>query len=458
MMGYLPISETQREIPVIAECDIVVVGGGPSGVAAAVAGARMGASVILIEKNGFLGGPLTMHLPIQGLVNGDGQYVVEGIITEFIKELQSQKGAYHKLTQSPQTNNCLIIDPEVVKLVCQEMVLDSGAQIQFHSYFSDVSIGPNGPEAIILQNKSGRQAIRAKFFIDASGDGDVAARSGADFLVGRDSDGYPQSATLTFRVDQVDEKLMVDAILSDPQLYNLYEPSYEALKSDKKHCMVGCSNLVLKAKADGHAVPFKKVLTCSLLPEGAVLVNMTHVSNVRCHEAADQSRAEIEARQQIPIIMDFLRKYMPGFQNAVLTASSHEIGVRETRRIVGEYTLTQDDLRSGKRFSDTIGLGAYPIDIHSPDGTTVDLEHMPVYCIPFRTLIPKKLDNLLVCGRSLSATHEALASVRVMAQCMAMGQAVGTAAALCLRHGVASNKLDISLLQKELLKQHVKLE
>ena len=199
--------EPEREIPVISDKDVVVTGGGASGVIAAVAAARMGASTALVEVSGFLGGPLTMHLPIQGFIDGEGRQVVKGLAQEFVDRLRGKSGAYYKFTESRQTNSLLIIDPEMVKLVCQEMVLEAGVELHLHTMFADVHLEQGRPAAIIVQNKSGRQAIVGRFFIDATGDGDLAALAGAPFTVGREQDGMPQSATLTFRVDGVEEEI-----------------------------------------------------------------------------------------------------------------------------------------------------------------------------------------------------------------------------------------------------------
>jgi hypothetical protein len=452
------ISVPAREIDVIAQKDVVVAGGGPSGVMAAVAAARMGASTVLIERNGCLGGALNMFLPIQGFVDREERQMVKGLAWELVERLRAQKGAYHKYTKCPQTNNLLIIDPEIVKLVCQQMVLEAGVEIHFHSIFSEVHLEHGNPSAVIVENKSGRQALQGKFFIDATGDGDLAARSGAPFLVGRTADKSTQAATLTFRVDGVDEDAVRRAILADPQLFDMYEPMYAALRTDRKHSLVGCQNLIKKAISEGFPMPFGKVLTCSLMQDGAMLINMPHVGNVRCHEAKDLTRAEIETRNQVPIILEFLRRYMPGFERAELTATAPELGIRETRRIEGDYTLKMEDLRAGLRPKDTIGMCGYPVDIHSPDGKTVDLELVPAYGIPHRIMIPKGLDNVLVAGRSISATHEALSSVRVMAPCMAMGHAAGVAAALAVRQKKTSRQIDIAELQTLLKEQHAILE
>ncbi len=287
-------TEKPRDIPMIDTSDIVVAGGGPAGVMAAAAAARMGSTVTLLEKNGFLGGALTMHLPIQGLVDRDGQIIIKGLAEEFIERMRKKGGAYPVLTRSPQTNDALIIEPEAAKLVCQEMLLEAGVKLHLHTYLSDVHFSEDKADAVvranglidglidglIVQNKSGRQAIAGSFFIDATGDGDLAAMAGADFLVGSHEDGYPQSATLTFRVDGVDEEAMRRSILADPQLFNMYQPSYAALRSDTRYCFVGCSNLVKSARHDGFMMPFDKVILCSLMQKGSMLVNMTHVYNV----------------------------------------------------------------------------------------------------------------------------------------------------------------------------------
>jgi len=450
--------EPEKEIPVVSDIDVVVTGGGASGVIAAVAAARMGASTALIEVNGFLGGPLTMHLPIQGFIDRAGRQIVKGLAQEFVHRLREKNGVYNKFTESRQTNNLLIIDPEMVKIVCQEMILEAGVELHLHTMFADVYKERGRPAAIIVQNKSGRQALVGKFFIDATGDGDLAALAGAPFTVGREQDSMPQSATLTFRVDGVEEDVVRRAILSNPERFDLYKEAYAEIRLDRKHTVVGFRNLIHEARAEGFDMPFSKVIYCSLLPDGAMLINMTHVDNVRCHDAQDLTRAEIEARKQVPVILEFLRRYVPGFEGAQLTVTSHAIGIRETRHIEGDYTLTLEDIRAGKRFNDTIGLCGYPVDIHSPDGTDVNLELVPVYGIPYRCLTPKGLDNVIVVGRALSATHEALASVRVMAQCMAMGQAAGIASAMAVKNETSSRNIDLEELRNVLLEQNVVLD
>jgi hypothetical protein len=444
------ITDPARKIPVISKKDVVVSGGGPSGVMAAIAAARAGASTALIEANGFLGGAATMYLPYQGFVDSEGRQIIKGLAQELVDRLREKGGAYHKFLGSKLTNPLLLIDPEMVKLVSLEMVQEAGVELFLHAMLVDVQKEGRSLQYGVVQDKSGREAVNGKYFIDTTGDGDVAAKAGASFTVGREKDGIPQSATLTFRVDDVNEDVIRRYILDDPETFDLYEKSPEGVREDRKHQVVGFKNLVKKARAEGFPMPFDQLIYCSLLPEGAILINTTHVQNVRCQEAKDLTRAEIEARLQVPIIMDFLKRYVPGFERAQLSATSHEIGVRETRHIEGDYTLTIDDVRSGRRFEDTIAVGGYPIDIHSPEDKNVALEKVPAYGIPYRCLTVKDFDNLLVAGRCISSTHEALASARVMAICMAMGQAAGEAATLALQLDCSTRDVPVDVLQQRL--------
>ena len=218
---------------------------------------------------------------------------------EFIERLRAVGGALKDFTPSPQTNDCLIIDSEQAKLVLQQMLREAGVDLRYHALCCDVivadSASPGGSALthVVLETKSGRQAVAGRFFIDASGDGDVAARSGAPFQLGSSNSAYPQSATLTFRVDGVDEIAFRSAILTQPELFDMWEPCYRAVRRELKNCIVGGANLIAYARSQGLQVPFARMLTCSLIPEGAMLVNMTHVEHVRCHEAADLSRAEL---------------------------------------------------------------------------------------------------------------------------------------------------------------------
>ena len=444
-------SEPARQVPVVSDKDVVVAGGGPTGVMAAIAAARLGASTALIERNGYLGGVATMHLPIQGYCDYTGRQIVRGLGQEFIDRLRARDGAHHAFVPCELHNPFLVIDPEVVKLVCVEMLQEAGVETHLHTWVAGVNM--EGPRllGLYVENKSGRQAIAGRLFVDATGDGDVAARCGAPFTVGRPEDGLTQSVTIVIRLDGVDTELLRHEILNHPERYDLYVMPRQQLRVNRKHIVVGLKNLVDEAERDGYqGMPCPRVIYTTALHGNAALVNMTHVHHVNCHEAQDLTRAEMEARRQIPIVVEFLRRYVPGFENAYLTATANEVGVRETRHIEGDYTLTEADVQAGRVFPDTVAVGGYPVDIHSPTGGEVHLVRVPPYGIPYRCLTPKGLDNVLVAGRSFSADHVALASARVMATCMSMGQAAGTAAAMAARAGCNTRQVDVAQLQANL--------
>ncbi len=448
------LSEPARQIPIVANKDVVVSGGGLTGVMAAVAAARSGASALLIESGGYLGGVLTMGLPIQGYFDREGRQIAKGLAQEFLERLWARGGAYPRFIDCELHNAFLIVEPETAKLVCQEMVQEAGVELYLHTLVTAVHREEGRLRALIVENKSGREAIAGTLFIDTSGDGDLAARCGAPFTVGREEDGLTQSATLTFRLDGVDTETLRRLVTENPERYDLYGMPRRQFRVNRKHIMVGLTNLVQEAEAEGfQGMPSDRVIYITLPADGAVLINMTKVHHVKGHDARELTRAEVEARGQVSIVLEFLRRYVPGFEDARLTWTANRIGIRETRHIEGDYTLTQEDVLAGRHFPDTIAVGGYPIDIHSPTGGSVDLTRVPAYGIPYRCLTPKNTDNLLVAGRCISATHEAIASARVMATCMAMGHAAGVAGAFAVREECSTRQVDISHIRSTLSDQ-----
>lgn len=444
------LTEPSRRIPVLGQKDVVVSGGGLSGVMAAVAAARAGASVLLSERHGFLGGPAAMWLPINGYVDRDGCQVVRGLGQEFIDRLREVGGAGPDFVPDAVLNPFLTIDPEAVKVVCLRWLAEAGVELHLHEWVVGVHREDERLRAVIVENKSGRQAIAGKAFVDTTGDGDIAAWAGAPFTVGRGPEERPQAVTLTMRVDGVDREALRRRLVEFPERYDLYMP-HEQYRTNLQYSVVGLKKLVAQARADGYPeLPVDHASFCCLLEPGAMLINMTKVKQIKAHQANDLTRAEVETRLQAPLILEFLRRYVPGFEHARLTATGGQLGIRETRHIEGDYTLTEEDVKSGRRFWDEVAIGCYPIDIHSPDNTQVNLTSVPAYGIPYRCLTPKKTENLLVAGRCLSATHEALASARVMATCMAMGQAAGEAAAWVAREECSTRQVDVAGLKQRL--------
>jgi hypothetical protein len=331
------------------------------------------------------------------------------------------------------------------------MLLEAGVELHLHTWSVAVQQEQGRLQAVIVENKSGRQAVAGKIYVDCTGDGDIAAWGGAPFTVGRPEDSVSQSATLTFRLDDVDTEALRQRLVDVPEQYDLYMMLPQQFRINRdRHIVSGLKHLVDQARTDGYeGVPVEMVNYCTLLPDGAVNVNMTKVHCVNGHEAVDLTRAEVETRLQVPVIVEFLRRYVPGFQNARLTSTPAMVGIRETRHIQGDYVLDTDDVMEGRRSFDTIAVGGYPIDIHNPHGE-VRLTKVPPYGIPYRCLIPQKLDNVLIAGRNFSATHKALATARVMATCMAMGQAAGEAGAWAAREECGTRQVEIPDLQARL--------
>mgnify|MGYP000182655310 CR=1 FL=1 len=408
----------------VSEYDVVVAGGGTAGVAAAVAAARNGASTILVEKYGFLGGTMTAGLvnPFMTFHAGDRQ-IVKGIFQEIIDRLKDMDG-YDERTRA--------FDNEVMKLVLDQMIKEAGVKLLLHTYISDALVTRmNEVRGIKAHNKSGKQIILGKIIVDATGDGDVAVMAGAPYEKGRREDKLTQPMTLNFRVGGVD----VERMPPRDQINRLFE----------------------EAKAKGElTIPRENILYFPTTRKGEIHFNTTRVIRADGTNAEELTYAEIEGRRQMVELIKFLKEKVPGFENAYLLVSAVQIGIRETRRIIGEYMLTGEDIVKARKFKDVIAKGSYPIDIHSPTGEGTVIKRLPpgeAYDIPYRCIVPKKVDNLLVAGRCISSTHEAQAALRVIPIVVAIGQAAGTAAALSVRLSVSPRNLDVSLLQETLENQ-----
>jgi hypothetical protein len=443
----------QKDIPVIAETEVLVVGAGPAGLGAAIASARNGAQTLLVERFGFLGGNLTAGLvgPCMTSYSLDGQtQLIKGIFDEFVLRMERMGQALHPSKVAAGTEYCGFIvhghdkvtpfSPEAAKQVALDMCTESGVDLLLHTFVVDTLVEDGAVTGVIVANKSGLGLIRAGITIDCSADADVAARGGAPFTQGRDEDGLTQPVTLFFRVANVDDEAVRQYVAAHPDDFRPF------------------ASLVKAAREAGElTIPRKGVGLYRTLETGVWRINTTRIHRIDGTSAEDLTRAEVEGRRQVMELMRFFRKWLPGFENCTLHDTASMIGVRETRRIQGEYTLTLDDLATGRDFDDVIALAGYPVDIHSPtdDSGGVDgsNETANIYQIPFRSLVPSGLDNLLVAGRSISATHEAMAATRVMPPAFAMGEAAGTAAALATEYRVAVRDVDIDVLQRTLVRR-----
>jgi hypothetical protein len=415
--------------PVSSGGDVVVVGAGSAGVAAALSSARRGMKTTLVDPAGFPGGTLVSGLPILGCFDGKRQ-VVAGIFQELVDALRERDG----VDGDPGKDTGLQIDAEKLKVILLEKLGEAGVELRLHTLLAGAVVSGREIEAVLLEGKGGRRALSARMFIDTTGDADLAAAAGVPVEKGRKKDGLTQPMTMMFGVGGVD-KARFRAWGGYPELLR----RYEKISTEKNF-----------------RNPRRATLSEIWGPEsrtGEITFNATRVLGADGTDAASLSAAEAEGRLQVWEFQEqFLRPHIPGFEKSYIVWTSAKIGVRETRRIVGEYVLNREDIWNFAKFPDAINCGAYPIDIHSPDGpaTEFPLDHFyggRYWTIPYRALVPLKIDNLLVAGRCLSATHEALAAVRCMANTLGMGQAAGTAAALALSLGTSNRNLPVERLQ-----------
>ena len=445
-----------------AETDVLVVGGGPAGLGAALGAANAGANVILAERYGFLGGNATAALvmPLMSFYtqqprrekegattllptdHGPGEPVVAGALTTLLQRLVKAGGA---ISPSLKTGYVVPFDPEIFKLVALDLLDEAKVDFLFHAFASDV-FGSDGHRNVVFETKSGPLVIRAHVVIDCTGDGDIAARAGARYEVGREDDALVQPMTLMFRVTEFNR--------ADFGAYVKEHP-------DQWRGVHGLWDLTRKAAAEGKLQLPREDMLFFATPHGAeVSVNSTRVTKVLGTDVWDLSFAEWEGRRQMRQIAAFLRRFVPGFEKAYVVQSGVNIGVRETRRILGDYQLTADDILQARKFSDVIARSTYPVDIHNPEGTGTLLKRLPpgeAYDIPLRCLLPQNIDGVIVAGRCISGTHEAHSSYRVMPVSMATGQAAGVCAALAVRRKKTPRSVRAEDVQDELIRQGANL-
>jgi hypothetical protein len=442
----------------ITDFDVVVCGGGPAGTMAAISAARNGAKVLVVEKHPFPGGSSTAAMvhPWLTFHNKRGETILGGLGQELVDRLKAVGGAIGHLRDSIGFVHTLTpFDPELTKQVMLRMLVESGAQLLLHTLIVDVEVEQGSVKAILIANKNGLGRIEAPLFIDTSGDADIAFRGGSP-IQDQHQGGQlrTQPLTMYFRLNGVDWEPVRRYILQNPDEFH-HETLFDDLRRGEPLTAVSGYFSKWREVNETLQVPRDRLLFFSGVRPDDCFVNTGRVTQRDGADANDLTAAEIEGRRQVTAIADWMKTNLNGFQNSYISTIPTQIGVRETRRIVGDYIINQDDVVHGAKFDDAIARSAYPVDIHAPTGAGLITSEAPAdwYEIPFRSLLPQALDNVIVAGRCISATHEGHASTRLTPTCFAMGQAAGAAAAQCARENKRPRDLNFSALRHTLREQ-----
>lgn len=449
-MSSKVLTEKAKDLPVARECDVVVLGGGPAGIGAAIAAARNGAKTVLVERYGFMGGMATAGLlPVITGTNSKTERIVKGVCQDLIDRMVAIGGAIDRQERPYPDSSQVTYEPNPFKYVADQMMREAGVDVFLHTFFCDCIVEGDEIKGVIVESKSGRQVILAKYVIDATGDGDVAARAGASFVKGRESDGLLMGVTMCFNLRNVN-------IGVDVGRKRLKEfPEYNAM-------LYQC---IEKARANGDfpwTPEYRKDKNGNPYVVGPWLENLIKPDEISVNFTTlfgdptvveDLTAMEMDGREYVQEFIKFFRKYVPGFENCCLTEVAPQLGIRESRRVCGEYTLTAEDVYEGARFDDAIAVGgSWSVDIHrSFYGDEHIFEDVTnTFDIPYRCLLSKDIKNLLTAGRCISVSRVGLGIIRLMAPCFAIGEGAGVAAALAAKEGKTLRQIDIKTVQQML--------
>ena len=437
--------------------DVVVVGGGTAGALAAIAAARQGAKTLVIERFGHLGGTAVYGIPFLGLLSGSGQPVYGSLVTELLERLQQQgfaygiaDGAHWRTPEKPDSYgfNLFPFDPEGLKYLLQEMLLEAGGQMLLHATLCDVTKEGNQITKIRVATYTDVCEFSAKVFLDCTGDATLVYKAGGQFQ----PKGHTQNSSILFHLGGLDLNAFRQAMADGDRIKG----------RDTWHTRVIYKQKAPNAEATfvhmaGHLRPFEDERTVTFTAvsyrDGEISLNATRIPGLNPVDPWDITRGEIEERRHVMELVAAMRKTIPGCENAILLNTA-PLGIRESRNILGRYTITKEDVLQGRRHADGVAKGSYPIDIHDPKGGKTQFQFIEGgggYEVPFGAMLPVGFDNVIVAGRCISADQNAHGTVRIMGCCLDQGAAAGTAASLCIRDDLLPTELDGAKLKEILL-------
>lgn len=436
--------------------DVIVCGAGMAGSMAAVAAGRTGARVLVIEEEGYPGGSMTAMGtgPMMTFHAGEMQ-AVRGLTEELIARLKKKNlSPGHIIDSTGYTYTVTPFSAEGMKRELELMMIESGVTLLYHTVITGAKVEDGVIQHLTCFSCGENFEVTGKVFIDATGDGDVMYLSGAPYKQGRDSDGKDQPMTMNYKIMGVDIARIRELMEKTPEIFPFLYPKAGIQKKAPRLSFSGFQDIMKKGIADGEITFDRDIVLCFETDvAGEVIVNMSRILDENPVDPFSLSRAETEGRRQVWELFDFMKHKVPGFENTRLLSTGPRVGVRSSRRMVGCYTLTAEDILSERKFEDGVAASGYPIDIHSADGTETDsrfLREGGYYTIPYRCLINDGVKNLMSAGRNISASFEAQASTRTSPCCGALGHAAGTAAALAALEGVLPTELDAALLREHL--------